>query len=154
MYYPTRDDGARLFANQAASLHEARLRRDRASQIKTVSFEKEGTITLDREWSYHKFVHDPLDEGQSVQYRRILGFDGFLNSGLEVTIAWDTLSVGYIYESHVISGLNNRVYLEEPFIIESTGDNWEGIRPVITEEPAFPVVGVINCVLIVEVITV
>lgn len=145
--YPLKGDAARLIHSHAVQLNTVRVQRPRNAHVKTLNFEKEGPITLDRFFAPALVTIDPLINGQVVEYKRIIAVAGWLGSG-SVTISYLHNS-GYFFEGHVITGGFNYQELEEPFVIGNGAVKGEYLAPELQEEPDLPAFN-LTCMVIIE----
>ncbi len=144
--YPVKGDAARLIHSHAVQLNGIRVQRPRNSHVKTLNFEKEGPITMDRFFSPALVTIDPKDSGQVVEYKRIIAVAGWLNVG-EIDISWET-NGSYFFENHHISGGLNYQELDDPFVISNESTMGQFIRPELLEEPPFPAFNFTGMVII------
>lgn len=127
--FPRRMDQAQWARNQAEQTRRIRTNRPKNWDDHTPTFIIPGPITVDL------FVPPKLiipGTPNHPCYKRILGFDGWLNSGGPVTINWNN-NAGVLLAGHEISGGSNPVDLPTPFVINER--QW--IQIEITAAPGF-----------------
>ncbi len=153
--YSRRGDQAQWMRSISEQVRRSRTARPRRGGVPAPGWAWHGAVTLDTFFPPQLLTIDPVDEGEYPEYKRIVGFDGWLLGG-SVTVTWYSEELGTpIYVGHTIvgaGGIANRVMLEVPYIIENGSRGGEMIQPLVTAVSGSP--EHLTCSFIVETVPV
>ncbi len=153
--YARRGDQAQWMRNISEQARRLKTARPRRGGAPAPGWAWYGDVTLDTFFPPQLLTIDPVDEGEYPEYKRIVGFDGWLLTG-SVEVAWYSEELGTpILSSHDIvagGGIGNRVMLDEPYIIENGVRGGEMIQPYVLGITGTP--RHLTCTFIVETVPV
>lgn len=133
--YPRRD-ALKEQRRRAVNIWRAKTTRKLRGGVPAPGWSWFGPVTLDTYFSPQLVTLDPREVGDYPEYKRIVGFDGWLLSG-SVEVSWASYELGtYIKTGHDIvggAGITNRVMLDEPYVITYGVRGGELIQPLITD---------------------
>lgn len=130
--YARRGDSARDQRNMSEQIRRLRTRRPLRGAVLTETWMMEGDITTDRYFTPRLIT---IGQGDYPEFKQIIAFDGWLNTGGPVTVSWGS-NTTTIASGHAISGGTNRLVLPTPFVIENGIYEGEFIQPSIDIAPA------------------
>lgn len=136
--YARRGDQAQWMANQSRQMRRVRTARPLRGGAPSLSWHITGGVTGGMAIGKHPVSLDPTEEGEVPEYKTIVGFDGYVVDGGDVTIAWESLDSGIFSPDIELTVNPNRVLLAEPYIIENEPDQAEWIGPTIIADPIQP----------------
>ncbi len=132
--YPRRGDAARDARRNAEGVRRLRTGRPRTGNVYTLNFVWAGLLPsnpTDMLIPPALITIDPIGEGDYPEYKRIIGFDGWILG--EATLKWMSNSSNIVVDHVISGGSGNRYMLDEPFIIENGAFGGEFIQPEVLD---------------------
>lgn len=140
------------------SIGRLQTRRLLNSHAPNLAFALQGPLSVDSKFPWLWVALDPGGQGDYLEYKHIIGFEGKIDSGA-VEVSWyadDLVIAGS--EGHVIDSANtsNRLNLDVdmPYIFSNSADGGEWLRPVFTTVSGTADDVMLSCVPIFETVPV